>query len=317
VSFSSDGQYLAALSHSWQVAIWNVRKGLLLHILDVPQGELADNAALAFGPDDRFVFVSGTRATLWELSPDKVAVLQKWTLPPGRVDRVAFPTLDRLILWRMEGERELDGRDPWGPWEKNPRVLRARNLLGPNPPGPLATVRDFKRRTFNGMVTPDGQLFVAGGAGGEKGDQVSVAAFETIGGMKRWQVAGRGGTALDPTGKHVAVSVDDTRIVIKAVADGHEVERLTGEGCVLGPSSARRFAFIAQSADSGRVGFRLVDRSDRDILLFMNSSLWDAARFDLTGRWFAWGNRDGTVTLCDIDEVFDRLEREGLGWEKD
>jgi hypothetical protein len=37
-------------------------------------------------------------------------------------------------------------------------------------------------------------------------------------------------------------------------------------------------------------------------------------QFGPDGRHVAWGNVDGTVTVCDLEEVQKRLTEIGLGW---
>src|SRR5206468_10325083 len=51
VQISPGSKYLAALSHGWQVGIWDLTTGFLRHVLNVPLGFAADNAGLAFSPD--------------------------------------------------------------------------------------------------------------------------------------------------------------------------------------------------------------------------------------------------------------------------
>jgi hypothetical protein len=36
--------------------------------------------------------------------------------------------------------------------------------------------------------------------------------------------------------------------------------------------------------------------------------------FNVAGTHIAWGNADGTVTVCDIQEIRRRLAAVGLGW---
>jgi hypothetical protein len=37
-------------------------------------------------------------------------------------------------------------------------------------------------------------------------------------------------------------------------------------------------------------------------------------QFDPRGTQLAWGNADGTVTVCNLEEIRDRLSRAGLQW---
>src|SRR5205823_5697656 len=61
--YSRDGRFLAALAQDWQVAIWDTATGQLQHLLDVPKGFTADNAALAFDSEGRrFAFCAGQEA---------------------------------------------------------------------------------------------------------------------------------------------------------------------------------------------------------------------------------------------------------------
>ncbi len=41
----------------------------------------------------------------------------------------------------------------------------------------------------------------------------------------------------------------------------------------------------------------------------------DAIKFSPDGNHIVWGNQDGTVTVCDLNEVQRRLAGVGLGWE--
>src|SRR5207237_4796519 len=89
VRFSSDGQRLAALSHNWQVAIWETASGRLEYLFDVPRGVFADNAALAFSRDaQKFAFAAGQEAKLWDLAPG--AGEKRWSIPPGLLVRLRF-----------------------------------------------------------------------------------------------------------------------------------------------------------------------------------------------------------------------------------
>ena len=76
-----------------------------------PPGFSADNAALAFRPDGRQLAVAtGREARLWDL--DTGEVVRSWPLPPGLRDALAFPAMDRLLLFRAEREEGPDVT-PW------------------------------------------------------------------------------------------------------------------------------------------------------------------------------------------------------------
>ena len=46
----------------------------------------------------------------------------------------------------------------------------------------------------------------------------------------------------------------------------------------------------------------------------VNVSGSDAMKFSQDGNHIVWGNQDGTVTVCDLNEVQRRLAGVGLGW---
>ncbi|PWT79508.1 MAG: hypothetical protein C5B44_06770 [Acidobacteria bacterium] len=64
----------------------------------------------------------------------------------------------------------------------------------------------------------------------------------------------------------------------------------------------------------GERGVGLFDGDIHRVNLGLDSELLLAPCFDSTGRWLAWGNMDGTVSVCDLKEVRDQLGRLGLGW---
>ena len=68
VIMSPDARLVAALSHDWQVGVWDRSAGRLLHLFDAPRGSSADNAALAFDPEGtRLAYAAGRDAILWDL----------------------------------------------------------------------------------------------------------------------------------------------------------------------------------------------------------------------------------------------------------
>ena len=102
VCLAPDGSMVAANTHDWQVGIWDVRTGMLRHVLAVPKGVTADNAAMAFSPDaSRFAFSAGNQVTLWRIDSGEndpfVAAYRTgwWSCSP-------FPDSERLLSFRKE-----------------------------------------------------------------------------------------------------------------------------------------------------------------------------------------------------------------------
>jgi len=149
VCFSPDGRFLAALSHNWQVAIWELSTGHLRLLLDVPQGSTADHAALAFSPDgSRFAFSTWGEAKLWDIATGKE--LKRWLLPEGLHDVLAFHPSGKLLLFRVESVMASP-------------VCRLRDLLGPEPTKAISEDREFNWYVEQLAGSSTGSYFTAMG----------------------------------------------------------------------------------------------------------------------------------------------------------
>jgi eukaryotic-like serine/threonine-protein kinase len=147
---------VAALSHDWQIGVWDLKTGFLERVLNGPQGITADNSALEFSPDGRrLVCSTGNEARLWDLTTGRE---QQWTLPRGLCDSTAFDASGKnLFLFRAEG----DANGPVG---------RMRNLLGPEPEKPLWENRFFNGRMLDAVVSRDATLVAVHGTRGQVGE---------------------------------------------------------------------------------------------------------------------------------------------------
>jgi serine/threonine protein kinase/WD40 repeat protein len=164
VVLSPDGRHVAGLTQDWHVAIWDLARSQLLHVLEVPQGRFADNSGLAFSPDGlRFAFSAGREARLWDLKTGDV--MARWNLPPGLQDTLSFRRSGQLSLFRFEtegGEAPPYENDP----KEHPRVCRLRHFTeGPLGP-PAWEVTEFDRNILEIGATHDGSYFVVKGLSG-------------------------------------------------------------------------------------------------------------------------------------------------------
>src|SRR5262245_9074298 len=154
IRFSPDGKLVAALSHDWQIGVWDLRTGFLRYVLQCPRGRFADNVALAFSPDSRQLAASaGREARIWDL--EKGTELKTWRLPEGLQDHLAYePTGKRLISVRLETSDP--NVPPYGTdLTKYPRLFQVRNLLGPKPAEPLVTIEEFRRGVYGSVISPN------------------------------------------------------------------------------------------------------------------------------------------------------------------
>jgi len=153
VAFSHDGQRLAALAHNWEVGIWNLASNRLEHLVQVPQGDSADNAALAFSRDDSlFAFATSAGARLFDMRTG--FELKSWKLPAGLQEHLWFESTGRLFLFQWE--RPVAGM----PGECVVRELSRTNYLEPLYP-PL---RFFAGRIYHSCLSSDGQVLAVCGS---------------------------------------------------------------------------------------------------------------------------------------------------------
>jgi eukaryotic-like serine/threonine-protein kinase len=307
VRFSPDGRRVAALAHNWQVAITEVSSGRLEHVLDVPQGMFADNAALAFSPDgQRFAFATGQEAQIWNLATGKVE--RSWQLPSGYADQMGYRG-DKLLLFRVER------RDGSG----SPFVCRMRNLLGPQPLVPYKVITDFPAGVNRAGAPADGRYLLLRGAGGNPG---IVKAYDTSTGKELWSKQREPRLAqeavsfvFDPSASLMTLTTDPEAngVSLVEMPSGTVLPGpLASTAQCLGPSAA----YWGVPSGSPPYGFRLYRRKDQVpvVLLGLDTlSTQVHAEFNPTGTHVVWGI-DGGAILCDIEEVRRRLGELGMGW---
>jgi WD40 repeat protein len=317
VCYSPDGHYLAALSHNWQAAVWDLRSGRLCQVFNTPHGHLASNAALAFSPDNvYFAFCAGEQAKLWDAVNGQE--LRTWKLPPGLVDRMAFHPSGRLLLFRAETQ---DGqRYPLSdaPYSQHPRVCRLRDLLGAEPARPLAEIAELNAHVFFTEASLDGSIFaVQGMYDGPKRKRFLVKVFDGPTGKELWSrevfMGDNGGRlVIDPSGGVLAYranTVDSSQATLVRASTGEPYDFCADIPYALSPQA--RYWVTAE--DACRL-FRLGEQTPLIGLGIDKPMISEEARFNRAGTQLAWGNTDGTVTVCDLEQVRRRLEELGLGW---
>ncbi len=317
LSLSPDGRLVAALADDWHVALWERSTGRLRFVFETPKGFVSDNAALAFNADgSRLAFASGSAAVLWDAA--KGQIVQQWDLPPGYSDQLAFHPTGKLILARVECQ---DGKTiPFSPNDPkvHPRVLRFRDLFGEKPREAFKEITDFKWHVFHSVMALDGSLLVVEGAAGPGFEGRAMNAYDGMTGAQLWSrtiTSKRDGARprLDPKGQLLAFETSErTMIVIDARTEKHvaALPRIYSE---FGPGATLR----ATCNDHPPFGVSLFRRDDLAplVTLGLNVNVGDLSlKFDADGRHVVWGNRDGTVTLADLDEVNRRLAEFKLEW---
>jgi WD40 repeat protein len=315
--FSPDDRRAAALSQDWQVAIWELGSGRLLHLLDVPRGDTADNAALAFSPDGRrFAFSTSTDAGLWDIGTGRQ--VRAWKLPPGFQDRLAFHPSGKLLLFRVEA-RDRKRFSPVLP--DRPLVCRVRDLFATKADEsltaePLAAVSTFDRHVYRITAPPDGSYIVIAGRGADDPTRQLLGVFEGTTGKERWRRSEASGTpALDPAGSVMVYSPDNATCALVEMPSRKALDSLPAGARCLSPL-ARRFAMVRQGNGPGQPDtFSLFQRGDRHALLTIPIARGGGAGpFSFDGSRLAWSNGDGSLLVYHLDQVRKRLAEAGLGW---
>ena len=314
---SADGRLLAGFSENWQVGLWDLKEGRLLHILDVPHGEFPDNASFAFSPDGKcLAFSAFKEAGLWDVASGKR--LETWSLPLGFCDRIVYPAPDQLLLLRVETTDARVrpyglGSDP----KKYPRICLIRNLLGGKALDPISKPsRAFDWHVFVIEATPQGKYFVAEGLNSNRERRVIV--WDALTGKVAWsrpseRTVDGSWFDIDPTGELMTLHPTNTgHPLIVEVATGKIVE-FPEIDC--GPI-APRAEYTIRFAEAPASGFTLHRRFAREPLvgLALDIKEFGRPRFSPQGGHIVWGSSDGTVTVCDIQEIRTRLADVGLGW---
>jgi WD40 repeat protein len=318
VCFSRDGQLLAALAHNWEVGIWDLESGLLCGVLEVPRGFTADNAGLAFSPDGRlFACSCGSGARVWEVASGRE--VRSVDLAPGLVDTLAFdPSGEKLFLFRVETRT---GKPPLSNFsrEEHPRIGRFRDLLAAEPARWLAECADYGGSIFSAEPARDGTAVAVLGFEEAGGDRARFGLYDSRTGALRWSVPREPSLytqplEIDPTGETATMPLppgEGAKVCLLDLVAGKVVGYLSRGGS-LGPRAEHL------CGGDGGPGCALFRRGGPGPLVTLGIDLPITsihARFSRDGRFLAWGNGDGTVTVCDLREIRRRLADVGLGWD--
>ncbi len=319
IVLSPDGKWIAALAHNWQVGLWDTLTGDIRHVIDVPRGLIADNAALAFSGDGRrLAFAAGLQAKTWDVESGRQ--LGSWDLPPGLADRIAFHSSGKLLLFRMETESGEQYPASNAPPQEFPRIARLRELQGGGELREIRAIKDHNGVIVEVAVAPDGSYFVADGlgvVGAEK--RRSINAYDGLTGNLLWSAAqeGKGWGRLmpDPSGKVLVLRRESKLPVFDLVEmpSGKLLDTWSFYVGFIGPA-ARLYGFQQFEPP---YGLRLYRPGNTNPLVTLGLDVQTSSRdakFNVAGSHVAWGNADGTVLVCDLVEVQKRLAGIGLGW---
>jgi serine/threonine protein kinase/WD40 repeat protein len=321
ISLSRDGRYLAALSHEMQLGVWNRASGQLLHVLEAPAIQWADNAAFAFSPDgNRLACVSWREAVWWDVGTGKA--VGNCRLPPGLGNSLAFQSPDKLLLFRVETEDMKHSPDSGAPADKFPRVCRVHDLLAKDAEKPLYSLLGLV--WFDTACPEDGSYFVAHGfVNTKEGRKYHYKAFESRTGklLLDYEYDGKDGRGAAPM-FHQGGKLLAFRHPGQEAGTFMEMPTGTPRGALSDDAAidpAAEWWGRAPTADSSKqwFGVALYRRGTvGPVVTFSVDTISTGKdlKFDKTGTSFAWGTGDGTVLVYDLPKIRRRLASVGLGW---
>ncbi len=333
VVISGDGRRVAALGNDWELGVFDPAPGRksgpgevfggLLGVADAPEAFFTDNAALALSGDgSRLVCSAGTRAKLWDVS--KRRLLGEWALPPALTEAAGFRPDGRLILVRQETRDQKRPPDNRAHPKDHPRACRAYELREQDKPRLLTEITDFDWYVEHIAATPDAAYFAVTGLGTKSGKISRIlqiydgSTWARVGSIPTNMPANDAMTGMrfDPKGSRLLVTVEPGR------RDVFEIPSLNRTGSMTLAqrvnTGASRWVFgEPHSADTPEMV--VLNEQGRDAPLLrivrdLDVTGGDGIQFSPDGNYLVWGNVDGTVTVCDLNEVQRRLADVGLGW---
>ncbi len=315
VWFSSKGNLVAALSDDWQLGLWDANTRQLKCVLELPEGWTSDNAALAIDPDEeRLAFATGTVALLWDLN---TTAMRSWKLPRGLWDQLAWRSENELILVRSEKVQDH--------WE-----FRVRNLLSINPHKLLDKLGPFPAPTPT-LISSDGRHFAV-----ETIDdptqtpvrEIKVFALGPQGPQQVWSYAFH-----RPGSSRERIRIDPANSVFSFPADGPDEQGWVNLLLNFPDGQTKQVLPVCPHGLSpggeywvSKWNFKtpyqsevlwLYRRSESQPLVALTLGRTPTTvrhAFKTSGTHLAWGTADGTVSICDLQEVRERLTSAGLGW---
>jgi WD40 repeat protein len=308
--YSSNGRFVAGISHDWQIAVWETGTGFLRHVFEAPRGITADNAGLAFSPDgSQFAVDILDRAVVWDLETGRV--VNSWKLPKSLNNVIAFHPSGKLLSGRRESKVSEDRRVP-------PYVFRVRHLQGPDPNDrPLVEIDAIDNPT-DMAVTPDGRYFAVDGARGPEGRRM-VKVFDSLTGQSTFETmqtfrAAYSCIALDPTGRILRLFEGHGKgASLLGMPSGRLIRGDVRNVAAMGPDMSLWATLRYEKPNRPSYGFS-VHGTDGRHLVDLGIDYETAPTFSTDGHTLAWGTPEGTVYLADLIEVQRRLAAVGLGW---
>jgi hypothetical protein len=157
---------------------------------------------------------------------------------------------------------------------------------------------------------------------GQHGNGREVKAFDGFTGKFLWSLRSSktngSGVVTDATGKFVTFQTADwtgdfAHTALVEASSGRVIKTLAWQPAAVGPRGL--YAVCASPSIHDR-GYSLITETKGTplVTLGIDGDQVVGAAFDPAGNQLAWGNSDGSVTVCDLKEIHERLGQVGLAW---
>jgi hypothetical protein len=194
-----------------------------------------------------------------------------------------------------------------------------RNLLAVDALRPVAEIDDFNVHVFTVAASSDGRFFALEGIGATNATRArKILAIEAATGRSVWERA----SSKQPLWGALLCASSGSRMAFTTNGpDWHAVELdspdqlsapLPGQPAAMGPRSSL-WAARNDSTSMGRA-LSVFEHHALRLNLRLEAEPILPPCFDASGRRLAWGNADGTVSLCDLENTRAQLMRSGLEW---
>lgn len=198
---------------------------------------------------------------------------------------------------------------------------RIRDLLSEKTNNLIAEIPEFNCGVFDAAVTPDGQCFVVEGWSlHDRERRRIVRAYEGLTGKVLWTVPSTktniwGAIIPDIASKFVVLHINNPpKAVLVELSSGTVVKALPWLPRAF-HSETSLFVLPGRPPIHERgcsIFFGPVETPA--ITLGIDQPTIQRPQFDQAGNQLAWGNTDGTVTVCNLEEINERLAVAGLQW---
>jgi hypothetical protein len=187
-----------------------------------------------------------------------------------------------------------------------------------------ATIADFNRQLLQVVPTRDGRLFIAEGIQqSPNGQQRFIKAYDARTGTELWSHSSTrtelaGTLVLEPAGRLLAFRTDNREDegALVEIATGQVIEHLKPFPVSMGIDARALVQLGSRDQGTKRRGYAVFHCGDASprVLLGIETTTSFRPLFSPNGQALTWSNADGSVSVCHLQPLRERLAQVGLEW---